>query len=572
MKIDGSFIKSLTIFSVFACLALQLFSFQPSFVIKSPLTYILLLILVCQFLADHYKQTFIFRLLEKYRTVFICLFSLCIVFTIFGKNIQAQWGPIDDHEIVSYLGTDQRLSVSELPNILANSEATKPGITLRYRPVYQMLRVLEVLLWGNNPTLWYGFRLILLVVSVALVCLVLNRSFGFFLSMLLIIYIFTYQMWADMFARLGPSETYSVLGLALYVFGVDQLIHQMKAKQAVSTSAILTWFIGTFICVGSKENFVLLLIPNLALYAYAFIQKEKSKLFWFASATAMIWILFVASAFSMAAFRSGTDVYGRSVGVSRVSVLNTGIRHNQFKEMVLFSVVLAAYAALLFIYKDKHKNLLTAGVISSGIIAFCAMIFLSQYVFYNGDWPNSSRYDFPGVLVIPVYCIVFLMFWYRVLQTYTMPRVALDGLWYGAWAGLICITIMRGYVATLVKVADNVRVTRAYTKQIQETAKILKEQPTRAVVIESGNPWDYEPIYAVSKFLRAYGAKNTLYLRMHNYSPNNVGQGLEKQLATELLDLQTNGGGEYTSLPTHLNNCFSILLIDTPTECEVIRP
>jgi hypothetical protein len=239
--------------------------------------------------------------------------------------------------------------------------------------------------------------------------------------------------------------------------------------------------------------------------------------------------------------------------------------------MVVFSVVVAAYAAVLLFFKDKHKELITSTLVTVGVMAFSAFVFISQYVFYNGDWPNHSRYDFPGVLVIPLYISAFLLLIYKILKTYSVSDTILRGLWFGAWTGLICVTIMRGYVAIQVRVADNVKMTGIYTDHIKKAAGILRANPDRPLVIESGNPWDYEPVYANSKFLRAYGVTNTMYLRLHGYSPQTVADGLEKQLATELFDLQKKGSGEYSALPSQLSNCYSILLIDTPTECEVLK-
>lgn len=565
-------LRSITLFLCFSFLTLQLFTFEPTFIVRHPLSFVLFPAVILQLCIENYPNSFFTSFINRHAKILILSLVLILVGLLFGKNVGAQWGPIDDHEIISQLGTDQKLRLSEIPQLLLASEAGLPGITLRYRPVYQTIRIFEIAAWGNHAQPWYIFRLVMLISALSIIWYLLYPRVGFFTAGLLIIFSLTYQMWADMFARLGPSETYTVLGLAIYLWGFSTLVTSAENKKQFSAQAIMAWFIGTFVCVGSKENFVLLLMPNTALAAYFIILKNRSKLFWFSFIILSIWTFFVGGAFMTAVLNAGTDIYGRSVATtSRISILNTGIRHNQLKIMFMLVSVIVTFITSMLVSNKKNSSLIKSSIIALGIISFSAFIFLSQYIFYNGDWPNHSRYDFPGVLVIPLSYSVFLLWLYKVLESFAVAPVILKGLRYGFIAGLVCITIMRGFVATQVKVADNVTSTQRYTAHITKIANEVKAHPEKPIVIESGNLWDYEPVYANSKFLRAYGVTNTLHLRLHNYAPDTVAQGLEKQLATELLEIQNNGGGEYTKLPAQLSNCYSLQLIVIETECELLK-
>ena len=37
------------------------------------------------------------------------------------------------------------------------------------------------------------------------------------------------------------------------------------------------------------------------------------------------------------------------------------------------------------------------------------MVLSSQFVFYNGQWPAGCRYDFPGLLALPI--MAFVLAW-----------------------------------------------------------------------------------------------------------------------------------------------------------------
>lgn len=74
----------------------------------------------------------------------------------------ADFGMIDDHEIVSFLGRKNQVKISEiLPLIQQWSVETNA----RFRPGYYALRILEAFFIGGHPSLWYADRLLLASVS-----------------------------------------------------------------------------------------------------------------------------------------------------------------------------------------------------------------------------------------------------------------------------------------------------------------------------------------------------------------------------------------------------------------------
>ena len=75
--------------------------------------------------------------------VLVWLLSLGVGYCLFGVNLNAKMGMIDDHEVVSFLGPDKDIAVGEIPQLLSKTEVGKWGEALRFRPVYYTLRIVE---------------------------------------------------------------------------------------------------------------------------------------------------------------------------------------------------------------------------------------------------------------------------------------------------------------------------------------------------------------------------------------------------------------------------------------------
>jgi len=563
--------SSLLIAVVFGCIGLSLFSFQLSFVLSQWLTYVLLFSVFVLFLSE--KYTSVHKFINKYQLFLIVLLSSLTVGTLFRENLSAQWGAIDDHEIMKYLGEDKKFSFYEIPQtIMTETEVGSFGKSLRYRPAYYLLRLTETALWGNNPHLWYGFRMLILVVSLSIFWKLLSRLFGFIPSGLFVVYVMTFSMWSDMFARLGPAETYTVLSFAFFVWAMTEIINKTLKNESVRIVPIIVWTLATIVSVGVKENFVLLLLPNLLIIGYLAFKRRVTPLLATSFLMSTASILLVAAAVIIPLLNTGSDIYGQSVApVSRFSILITGMKHSDSKKMIFAGLILAGITGLQLFQKKKNQKIIRATLLTFGLVVTYHFIFISQYVFYNGGWPNGTRYDFPGVLVTPFFYLTIISFAYFLLKQETIPKQILRGLKYGSLIGFVCLIVMKGFVDLRVRVERNAETTIGFTKRITEIASVAKNNPTYALVIESGNPWDFEPIHAYEKFMRAYGVKNTMHLRLNGYSEESVNPGLEKQLTRELEQTQKLGNKFYQPLPEKLENCYSILLTKPSTDdCEVL--
>src|SRR5262249_4395159 len=142
--------------------------------------------------------------------------AVCGLFSgiVLRDNLHARWAIIDDHEIAELIGPTGEMTFSQLGDHLAtHTEVGNPTWEWpRYRPVYFSLRLTECLLWGNTPELWYLARNAMFAVSLALFWTVLWRWLGFLAGSLVLLVLLTHDFWGDIWCRLGPGETYAVVG------------------------------------------------------------------------------------------------------------------------------------------------------------------------------------------------------------------------------------------------------------------------------------------------------------------------------------------------------------------------
>lgn len=547
---------------LFFFLGLKIFSFEPSFVLRMPLTYLLIAVLAIRWLW--YKFQTPGKEFFHYKKFWLILFfSSVIVFSLYGPLLNAKWGPIDDHEIMNYLGKNGKISVFDLPPLIKQSEASKPGLTLRYRPVYQLLRLGESFVWGNNPQLWYLTRIIILIFSLSILWFLASYILGVAGAGIFSIYVLAFDYWKDIFTRLGPSETYAVLGLALYALAFSFLWRKKVLDSKQEKYWWIVFLIGAVLCIGSKENFVFMILPNTILFCRLFLLK---KLNWWRIGYLTITTLFAGFVFKavlVATSRLGHDVYDQSTSTgSRLITFIISLKTQQSKYLVLMSLGVASlFAYLKFVAKDKKMAQVTAYFF--GILVFLWSLFTFHFVFYNANFPSHSRYDFPGLLFVPSFFIAF--FWYLgwFLKEIKVAESIQRGLKMGILVGLCGITVMKGFVGTQVAVMTTVNTTRAFTGRIEELAQKLRVHPDAVVVLESGNVWDYEPIYSNQIFLRAYKVTNPVTLRMVGYSPQTVEAGLEQRLAQTLLNLSQNGNENFlplSKLDPSKQSCYSLRL------------
>ena len=483
----------------------------------------------------------------------VCCFLLVFFLSAYnwGPLSNARWQMIDDHEIVATIGANNSFSFFDIPKALGNTEISTSSTTPRFRPSYYGLRFSEAALWGANPERWYYARIavaLIFGVTLTIVSLYLAGpviSFGF------LVFALSRPYWVDIFARLGPAETYVVLGLSMVVLGMAAgMIYRW------SFSACLAVALGIIIAVGSKENFVpiALILLWMLLSRSTRLSFDKKVL----AICALTYSFWVGIVIVQRLRISGLDIYSEEVSLSsRIKLLSSFLGRAEvqlWSATIIFFVLVSVVIRVANIKKKKNTDVLTLLVDllvkNTLIILILLLVFTSQYFFYSGKWPEtpSVRYLFPGmlsehlaILVAGTTVINFAHMLFNNSNGRLVLRVFASALF--IWFSLNDFSHNR--LASQKVVIES----KEFTGKLDASIAVLKSKPFSAVVLNSFSFFDYEPIFAMQRFIRAAGLSNPITIKMNGYSSNGQASNLlSVQLTQQIEALQKDGGRGFIAL------------------------
>lgn len=446
-------------------------------------------------------------------------------FFLVGNTLQAKLGVIDDHEIVMFLGQDGKIKLNEIAKIISSTEVGQWGEYPRFRPSYYTLRVLEATFWGDNATLWYGTRYLMLVVCLTLTYITLSRFIPKILSFTIVLYLMTLPLWSDILTRLGPSEIYAAFGLVLFSFGM------INGKYYL-------WFIGYLISVGSKENMLFMLPIMLFWLGLKFWNKKITKKEIILGVVATLYTAWIIAGIGLATIKLGADVYGTQISYKdRIMTLWSYKRYIVDTQHLYFSLI-ATIGMILVAWKNSvSRKYLILMVVVGGTAA-------SQYIFYNNSLPTNMRYDFPGVIALRLLDVIsFAWIW-----SYLTKR---NIRWIMGLTLLIAVTILasqtyrNGYERIQNQVTKVVSETSSFDSSITKFVSDLTQDSQKPLLIVTNNYLDYEPIVSISRFLRARGVTNPMTLYYYG-EVTEEDNDLARVLETEMLEVMKDGANTKT--------------------------
>jgi hypothetical protein len=485
--------------------------------------------------------------LDRYHSLgaLVCLLVALITSIYYWSPLLgAKWSIIDDHEIFTIIGPRQRLPLSEIPTALyAKTEIGQMGSASRFRPSYYTLRLLEASAWGKNPALWYSVRILIATMFAIVLALVVLSLADPILVVGFLLYVLSRPYWTDIFARLGPSETYAVLGVSISTLG---LLWGLRTTFTSSTCAAVA--IGTIIAAGSKENFVLLALVPLWLLVTRSSKISAVGKSWLIGA--ILYAIWVAVVVSYVVYNTGQDVYMNNISITNSLYLSLKFFHRVDVLIFVFGIV----ALFLCIRIQERAGALTseASRILERLLAAAVImlgVFMTQFVFYSGKI-DDGRYLFPtdlaraGIIFVGAILITKLI----VINT----RHAFWGV-AASFMMTLCILwkVSPEFDHNRFSVQQNVAMTEMFTRKIRSGTAFLKTHPDATLIINSHNVWDFEPIWSIVQYMRSSEVSNEIALNVSGYSAaslSNDPNHLLSILAAQLEDLEANGGwGELVS-------------------------
>lgn len=514
----------------------------------------------------------------RWRQSFGWWLSACVLvalgLAVWWPNLSAQWGIIDDHGIIAALGEDGAMSLSEIPRAIMQTEVGSWGKYPRYRPAYYLLQHLEMVAWGNHPRAWYLARMAVFTVGVLVLFRLLAEWLGAVYGLIVVLFVLGADYWADIFAKLGPAEIYAVLGLALYSLGLSRVFRRLRGPEKASGNWLEhgSMILGAVVAMGAKENFLLIALVSVALLTYTFRARAIGVPILVSTGIICSCALAIGGAVLVSMASSGKDIYAQDVTVvSRMHVLHRGVWQagSVFPVTggsVLAYLVLGVVTGSYLRFRDRRRLRLFLKLLLwvTGVLAALVLLYLSQFVFYNGVWPKHNRYDFPGVLAVPFFWLVLLVglcnavrllgFGRRGVRLFKIGLCAIclvavqpaaarerwleiKGADFGSWlrTAIASSEPMASYRNLNEASWRNRDKTIIFSGTIKAIAEACRKNPKAPVVIESFRPRDYESVASVRAFLVASGVPNPLFLRINGYSRDTARPGLEQGLAEALI-------------------------------------
>lgn len=495
-----------------------------------------------------------------------------------GPLTRARWGIIDDHEIVHFVGPTGRLPFSDIPRVLLReTEVGAVGYVSRFRPSYYTLRLAESSLWGFTPATWYRARIGLYALTVVLVGWVVAAHIGTVAAVGLLAWVLSGKYWAEVWGRLGAAESYAAFGCALWALGihllwpvVDGQIPGWKWRRRVG---LVCFLVGNAVVVGSKENLLIVAMPNLLLTLLEMRAGRTGGVRWWVGMISVGMAMIVAAPLAAYLWASGVDAYGRSVGLQdRLAVLAEGVIrptavHRAF--MVALALWLGTRLAALGgrLRPSAAWRRLTSGLLI--VSASALLLLLSQIVLYNGYITPHTRYEFPAALAGPA-LLAATSVCVRNFMRRTGAVRGERGVYYVTSAAFLTLAILNadGFREQREWSRQWVVETRHFATRITAAAAAARARPEVPIIVMSGRPLDIELILSVDRFLRQLEVSNPRFLVPDWQAGRSQWSPLDAHLAPGLERLAREGWLGYApgaSLDPHAP-CFSVGLSQEPRQ------
>ena len=457
--------------------------------------------------------------------------SVIIGTSLLSPTLHAEWWMYNDHEIMHFIGKQRALHASKfnLPLYLSDTEVGEFGKSLRFRPIFYSVRIMESFLWGNSALGWWALRMFFFIATFAILWYLVSRPLGIVSGAVFSLWVFSSRRyWTDIYDTISTQEIYCVIGVALYALGFYTAVKKvMKCRERPPLFSWIIMLIGGVLAIGSKENFVMMVVPAFILLAFLLWQKKADWLAWTTTILLALFSTLIIAAIAIAVSHTGHDYYCTKVSVET----STGIAINAIKQLISYEynvgvIVVVLFFELIFgvFFRKALNEYLKLTAKFAVVLVLLGVLIVSQKVFYHGNWPVGTRYDFPGMLFENFYALsvaVYVIQNMKLLKMsinvpYTFVSICIGFMIY------VCIQsglpIHRG-----AKIAASC--TRQFTMRITQITATAKGHPEMPILIESSTLADYETIGSLRRFLLAGGVTNKMYLRLHDqegyYDKNN---------------------------------------------------
>jgi hypothetical protein len=494
--------------------------------------------------------------------IIVCL-SGAISFLLTGRQIyQANWGLIDDHEVFTYLGPRLHLPLSDIwSTLLGKTEVgTLQG---RFRPTNYLVKLIETSLWGDNVHLWYLGHTIGFAIFLSSIWWFLRRFVGGWLSGALTAYISLLPLWADVWSRLGPSEIYGATSIGLMVYAAYFTLFSDAPRIRIASAIALT--LATVALAGSKETFLPLAGGTAGVFWLAYVRKNLPPRVIGLLALVLLGCLGGIVFVVKKEVSSGADYYANALGIWPVLRFGlAGFFTALARTWWLYVIPILFFTILDVIPCRPLRNWIADSSTAVGAYGFVVASYAAQCALYRSGFPLNVRYDFPAMLLVPLTCCILACEFFRTIRPHFSER-AIEYAQFAVAAFLFfCFALGPAYLdnskALSVAVQKNIETTNSFYNELQLVLRAAEKSPEIPIILEAYGPGAFEPVFSLSAYLTALGARNPVSVRVHSdgNSTGKLYEGLQQRLSA----LEQTGNAAFVPLRDSLANrpkgCISI--------------
>jgi hypothetical protein len=428
-----------------------------------------------------------------------------IVFTSLRQLLFSEFGVIDDHEIIRWLGPDKKLTLSDIFNEYGKTEISSWPIGSRFRPFYYLFRLIETFLWRDNVALWYGTRIFILGfvlfifynISLVLgklifITIPLRKSYNLFLILCIALGL-TLSFWVELVPRLGPAETYFVVPFAIMLLSVV-----VRVERPLRKFEIILFYLSLFILPGIKENGIPISIVFFILFNYLnqTTVRQNKLVYYLISFTYILFIASMSIPIINLFMNVGEDIYGQSVESN--SLLQGVYFYLQSKVFWFYVLILFVTCTDAFFHR---KNVARMKI--NLIIAALNLVLLSDFIFYRGNF-MTDRY----LTVILIIGFIFTIYLATRAGAYFYARISKKSHLFIIIQMIILIMLNR-YIIKLEErfqilsgTAQHTRKgTTDFNNKLTEIEKISKGNRSLVILYPNSIYGDYEPSLSIPVYL-----------------------------------------------------------------------
>jgi hypothetical protein len=487
------------------------------------------------------------------------LLHLSIIFALalfsWGPMTKSQFGLIDDHEIIEFLGADKEYFLHDIVTYL-NNFFLGYG-TDRYRPTYYLLRHTETFLLQANTPFWYMSRIIMTSIAIFFISHSIyriietilgkrNSLIPYILSILSIFVIINFEFVNDITTRLGPGESYL---FPLTAFGLYATYKSLGKNKNIWPFALLCFVF--LIGMGIKENYYIFII--LVTYVYIKIHRnvtvQKRITFsgiYFTTLSIFLWFLSgLINNFS----ETSSDIYGNS---RNLSLFMTTLMENRYFYYSIFPLISLIFIFFMnFARKRVNKIGLNIYILTTtlGVLILFSETFFYQNYIYDAGFLTPRYSTLSALAFMMIFFTLIVRIQHEVQNNFKISNyISQLNKYILVLFTLLIITTsfptILNYRNTslsnslnLNKEMDSVRLGVSYLEKLEGSQ----------IHIIVNTPEHYEYLYSISTFSRFYSNEKTKIFATVQINLEDLVTEFHRQLVQEMISDSIDGSSRNRS-------------------------